>query len=102
MVRNRKEDEFCFFLLQLDVGRDHVRRQRARDTRRPVSARKDRNGTALSGLLLVHARPSRLFPHLLVLMLADLLAPLLYDGRHSPSLGLRDEGHYIDFLPSAK
>src|SRR5688500_10914431 len=39
-------------------------------------------------VLLVHARPSRLFPYLLVLMLADLLTPLLYDGRHSPSLDL--------------
>src|SRR5688572_14958102 len=29
--------------------------------------------------LLVHARPSGLFPHLLVLVLADLLSPLLYD-----------------------
>src|SRR5688572_3051072 len=47
-----------------------------------------RRGSGRGVSLLVHARPSRLFPHLLVLMLADLLAPLLYDGRHSPSLGL--------------
>ena len=36
--------------------------------------------------LLVHARPPGLLTHLLVLMLADFLPPLLYNGRHWRSL----------------
>jgi hypothetical protein len=51
-------------------------------------------------MLLVHPLPSGLFPHLAVLMLADLLAPLLDDGRHRPSLNL-DKCYYTGFLVSA-
>src|SRR5688572_25582204 len=40
---------------------------------------------AISGLL-VHPRPSGLFPHLFVLVLADFLTPFLNDGCHQTSL----------------
>jgi hypothetical protein len=42
----------------------------------------DADAATINALLLVHARPSGLFAHLAVLVLADLLAPLLDDGRH--------------------
>ena len=46
--------------------------------------------------LLVHARPPRLFAHLLILMLADFLPPLFYNGRHWRSLFSVEPCHRIE------